>query len=211
MLDARAARGVRRTHAGAALGRPAAARRARPRADHQPARAAARRAAVGARRVPAPADARRAAGACSASSASPSSTSPTPSSEAIALADLVVVMDQGRIEQAASARDDLRRAAAAPMSPASWAARTCCRGGSAARRTARSGSTCRTAAGSSFRPGDGAGRRLDPPHRDPPRPHPSCETQERDRRQRRQPGQRQGPGRRISRHLGQGHGRRRGT
>ena len=53
-------RRLRRPRAGAALGRPAAARRARPRADHQPARAAARRAALGARRVPAPADARRA-------------------------------------------------------------------------------------------------------------------------------------------------------
>ena len=44
--------------AGAALGRAAAARRARPLADHQSQGAAARRAAVGARRVPAPADAR---------------------------------------------------------------------------------------------------------------------------------------------------------
>ena len=61
--DARqgAARPARRPHAGAALGRPAAAGRARARDHHQPARAAAGRAAVGARRVPPAADAQRAA------------------------------------------------------------------------------------------------------------------------------------------------------
>ena len=78
--DQGAARAVRRPPAGAALRRPAAARGAGARADHQSARAAARRAAVGARRVSAPAHARRAATRAEASSASPSSTSPTPSS-----------------------------------------------------------------------------------------------------------------------------------
>ena len=53
----------RRPPAGPALGRPAAARGACPRADHRPAGAAARRAAVGARSVPAHQDARGAEGA----------------------------------------------------------------------------------------------------------------------------------------------------
>ena len=68
---------VLRTPAQRALGRPAAARGAGPRADDRAARAAARRAAVGARPLPARADARRAASAGSRSWASPSCTSRT--------------------------------------------------------------------------------------------------------------------------------------
>ena len=45
--------------------------------------------------------------------------------EATAVADVVVVMDQGRIEQAAPARD-IFLTRATPMSRASSAARTCC-------------------------------------------------------------------------------------
>ena len=45
--------------------------------------------------------------------------------EAIAVADVVVVMTQGRIEQAASARDIYIGTARAPMSRASSAGRTC--------------------------------------------------------------------------------------
>ena len=71
---ARAHEGVRRSVAGAALGRAAAAHRTRARAHHQPARAAARRAAVRSGRVSAPADARRAAAHPGRKSASRSST-----------------------------------------------------------------------------------------------------------------------------------------
>ncbi len=56
--EARAAPHAEGSHAGAALGWPAAARGARPLAHHQSARAAARRAALGAGRVPAAAHAR---------------------------------------------------------------------------------------------------------------------------------------------------------
>ena len=45
--------------------------------------------------------------------------------EAIALADMVVVMNQGRIEQAASPHASLCDCRAAPMWRASWAGRTC--------------------------------------------------------------------------------------
>ena len=111
MLSQGAARAVRRPHAGPALGRPAAAGGAGPRADHQSARAAARRAAVGARRV-------SCGCACAASCGGVQKELGITfihvthtQLEAIALADTVVVMDQGRIEQAAAAAGDLRRAA----------------------------------------------------------------------------------------------------
>ena len=45
----------------------------------------------------------------------------------MALADLVVVMNDGRIEQAGTAARGLQRARAPPSSPASSAATTCCR------------------------------------------------------------------------------------
>ena len=108
---ARAHEGVRRPAAGAALGRPAAAHRVGARADHQPARAAARRAAVGAGRVPAPADARRAEAHPGRMSASRFIHVTHTQMEAIALADMVVVMDQGQIEQAALGARGLRPAA----------------------------------------------------------------------------------------------------
>ncbi len=44
--------------------------------------------------------------------------------EAIAVADMVVVMTQGRIEQAGTAQESTRDRAA-PMWPASWADTTC--------------------------------------------------------------------------------------
>ena len=68
--------GLRRPAAGAAFRRPAAAGRAGPHAGDRAGRAAARRAALQPRRQAAGGDARR-AGRCSASSASPRSTSPT--------------------------------------------------------------------------------------------------------------------------------------
>ena len=71
--------------------------------DHRPAGAAPRRAAVGARRVLAPADARRAAGMqreFGITFVHVTHTQP----EAIAVADLVVVMNDGVVEQAGPAR-----------------------------------------------------------------------------------------------------------
>ena len=182
MLERVQMRSLRRPHAGAAVGRPAAARRAGPRADHQPARAAARRAALGARRVPAPADARRAAARCRRELGITFIHVTHTQPEAIALADLVVVMDQGHIEQAASAREVY----AAPCSP--YVARFM--GGQnvlAGRVTAASGARL-----AKLELGNGRRDRIRPPAKrrrrparpvpfGPPRPHP--------------PGARGGPGR----------------
>ena len=77
ILRARRARGVRAAQAAPALGRPAAARRARPRARQQPAGAAARRAARRARPQAPQADAARAEADPARARASRSSTSRT--------------------------------------------------------------------------------------------------------------------------------------
>jgi ABC-type sulfate/molybdate transport systems ATPase subunit len=54
--------------------------------------------------------------------------------EAMALADLVVVMNQGRIEQSAPPREVFNKPASGVRSPGSWAATTCCRRRSPGRR-----------------------------------------------------------------------------
>src|SRR5206468_9764337 len=95
---------VRRSHALPAVGRPAAAGGVVARADHQAPGPPAGRAAVGAGRVLAPADARRAATHAEGAGITFVHVTHT-QLEAIAVADLVVVMDQGRIEQAGSARE----------------------------------------------------------------------------------------------------------
>ena len=73
------ARYTRRPLSGRIVGRPAAARRARPRAHRRARDAAARRAAVQSRRQPARGDALRGAPAARRSTATPRSTSPTTS------------------------------------------------------------------------------------------------------------------------------------
>ena len=71
--------------------------------------------------------------------------------EAIALADMVVVMDQGPSSRPASARE-VYTEPQAPMSRASWAGRTCSWAASAPRRKERSFSTLPMAARQNFQP-----------------------------------------------------------
>ena len=94
----------------AALGRPAAAGGAGARADHRAARAAAGRAALGARPVPAREDARRAAALAEELGLTFMHVTHS-QEEAMALADLVVVMNHGRIEQAGSPHEVFNRPA----------------------------------------------------------------------------------------------------
>ena len=96
------AAGPRRPLSASAVRRPAAARVARPRARAEPADPAARRAALGARRAhPRRAYARRFA-RCSASSASPRSSSPTTRRKRCRSPTAIVVMNEGAIEQVGS-------------------------------------------------------------------------------------------------------------
>ena len=99
-----------RAAAGAALGRPAAARGAGPRADHRAADAAARRAALGARPVPAHQDARRAEALQKELGITFIHVTHA-QDEAMALADLVVVMNRAASSRRARrARCSTRRA-----------------------------------------------------------------------------------------------------
>ena len=96
---------LRPARPGAIVGRTAAARRAGARADHRAADPAARRAAVGARSRSCACACARNCGACSAASAIPFVHVTHGQDEALALADLVVVMNKGRIEQAGPPRE----------------------------------------------------------------------------------------------------------
>ena len=171
MLDVVQHARLRRSHAGAALGRPAAARGAGPRADHQPARAAARRAALGARRVPAAADAERAQAAAEGSRHHLRPRDPYPArGDRAGRPRRGHEPGQHRAGGLARGRSTPRRAA--PMSPASWAGRTCCAAACATPRATPWCSTVRRAprSGRPARPARRPGRGR--PSRRAARPHP---------------------------------------